>query len=199
MGWLFSHSDTRAQTIERLTKEQTYLKTVAKAAVGNTLYVVHEIKPGYRTGSGSKLYPGARFIAVYLLRPGGKHEGWGYKDMDESMGPSQRSCPLTLLDLVKDHEPISETAKEWREACRRFAEAKKGNRARLQPGVKFRLYGKGYEVCQRIGAAVIVRKDENGGIYKLANDQIASVSFLSEEEAKAADAIIESLDNGSAS
>jgi hypothetical protein len=29
-----------------------------------------------------------------------QYEGWGYKDLDESMGPYYFSCPLKYLDMV---------------------------------------------------------------------------------------------------
>lgn len=41
---------------------------------------------------------------------------FGYKDMEESMGPSERNCPEAILDLLTptDHE----FARRWRAACR---------------------------------------------------------------------------------
>ena len=41
---------------------------------------------------------------------------FGYKDMDESMGPYNYDCPDRILDLLTKTD--SESANEWREKCR---------------------------------------------------------------------------------
>jgi hypothetical protein len=48
---------------------------------------------------------------------------FGYKDMDETMGPCQHDCPAAILDLLT---PIdSEWANAWRQKCRaRLAKAR---------------------------------------------------------------------------
>jgi len=42
---------------------------------------------------------------------------FGYKDMDESMGPYMYNCPKTILDLLTDTPHMNDNAKEWRKAC----------------------------------------------------------------------------------
>jgi hypothetical protein len=42
---------------------------------------------------------------------------FGYKDMDESMGPYVTDCPASILDLLTPTD--SAYANEWREKCRR--------------------------------------------------------------------------------
>lgn len=60
---------------------------------------------------------------------------FGYKDMDESMGPVYYNCPARILDLLT--EPVNETAREWRQRCRE--RLKRKERARqLRPGVVVR-------------------------------------------------------------
>ena len=39
------------------------------------------------------------FIALDLIKNYGKNEGWGYKDMDETVEPMYYSCPLKYLEL----------------------------------------------------------------------------------------------------
>lgn len=57
-----------------------------------------------------------RFIALDLLECRGGC--WGYKDIDESMGPCEVNCPLSYLNLAGgDPEGY---AKEWRERVRAF-------------------------------------------------------------------------------
>jgi hypothetical protein len=87
MGWLFGWRD-RKSLIQHLTEpKDNWGKTLAKALVGNNMWVVHELNDG------------ERFIALYLLR-GGKNQDWGYKDMAESSGPFEVTCPLKFLDMV---------------------------------------------------------------------------------------------------
>jgi len=58
------------------------------------------------------------FACMFLVHIGtGRERGtYGYKDMDESMGPCYDRCPAKILDLLT--EPANETAAAWRAACR---------------------------------------------------------------------------------
>ena len=68
----------------------------------------------------------------------GRHDGeWGYKDMSESMGPSQAEAPLKLLALLSPLDPQAETyAARWRERVTAHHAARRG-RARIAPGDRF--------------------------------------------------------------
>jgi hypothetical protein len=52
------------------------------------------------------------------MKNGGFDYGWGYKSMDESMGPAYYTCPLSYLDMVP--MPDSPYAREWREKVREY-------------------------------------------------------------------------------
>ena len=52
---------------------------------------------------------------------------WGYKDMDETMGPYYYDCPKAILDMLTPTD--NDTANEWREACRRNMAEKRERRA----------------------------------------------------------------------
>jgi hypothetical protein len=112
MGWFYTEGLTRAQLVHHLTEpwigtdDKLHRVSLAHAAVGNTLYVVWEVQE-----------TGERWISVNLMRNNGSY-GWGYKDMTESMGPTECSCPLKFLDMVA--EPNSEYAKNWRERVRAY-------------------------------------------------------------------------------
>lgn len=74
------------------------------------------------------------YAAVETIRPDGSREVWaavflldfkpsardgltfGYKDMDESMGPNANRCPAKILDLLTPTD--REYANAWRERCR---------------------------------------------------------------------------------
>ena len=54
------------------------------------------------------------FAAVFLTsREAGK---WGYKDMDETMGPNEAQAPIKLIDLLSP--TTSQWARDWRQSCR---------------------------------------------------------------------------------
>ena len=109
MGWSFMSSmHSKAELIAHLTGPNLggKMKTVAKCVKGNVLWTVHEYleaSSGYPTGQ--------RWIGCYLM---GVDQGWwGYKDLDESCGPSDISCPLSYLDMVPC--PQGPYAAPWRE------------------------------------------------------------------------------------
>ena len=54
----------------------------------------------------------ASFICLFLLS---SYEGdWGYKPVDESMGPCHWDCPVSLIQQADP--PTTEYAAQWREA-----------------------------------------------------------------------------------
>ena len=56
------------------------------------------------------------FAAITLTRVDNKNYfNFAYKDMEESMGPCERNCPKSILDLLTPTD--SEYAKEWRKDC----------------------------------------------------------------------------------
>ena len=58
---------------------------------------------------------GPSFICLFKLS---SYDGdWGYKPIDESMGPVYHDCPLSLLDQADP--PTSEYATEWRTRVRK--------------------------------------------------------------------------------
>lgn len=57
---------------------------------------------------------GPSFICLFKLS---SYEGdWGYKDIDESMGPCACECPVSLLDQADP--PTNQYAAEWRARVR---------------------------------------------------------------------------------
>jgi hypothetical protein len=78
------------------------------------------------------------WAAMWLVHFGrGDERGtWGYKDMDETMGPYYHRCPAKILDLLT--EPLNEIAAEWREKCRETI-ASRGKAQGLRVGQCIRL------------------------------------------------------------
>ena len=60
------------------------------------------------------------FAAVFLTR---RHDGeWGYKEMDECVGPVEANAPRKLIKMLSPTS--SEWANQWRESCLRNATLK---------------------------------------------------------------------------
>ena len=128
MGWYYTVGGSRKEIIAELTAEQSrpnggYFKTIRKCTSGNTLWTVHESKVGDEIQT---------WIGCYLLANGGNHEGWGYKPMDESMGPYYFTCPLAYLDLapVVNEEWRKEVLAHWARRKERDAKRREIRRAR---------------------------------------------------------------------
>ena len=133
MGWTF-YTDRRVNTYaeERAEIEKlcTYTNPVRQCAlvkaskVGTTWYAAAKITGSdaapiedntYVTdGDGS-----ITFAAVFLTR---YDDGcWGYKDMEESMGPAQSQAPLSILDLLSELKDPNGYAYAWRQRRREWA------------------------------------------------------------------------------
>lgn len=114
MGWTFpNHTPTRKRLVDWLLEHQNEpgrYEIIDHSQRGNVLYTVfRNIAEDYR------------FIVVFLLEGPSvtsRYAGdfaWGYKDIDESMGPSVLGCPERLL---RQSDTQSRNACAWREACR---------------------------------------------------------------------------------
>lgn len=147
MGWLFTPDQTKKGMIAERTagwsskdrendKPSYIVCTCLKHCYrGNNfsgvLWTVWEVvRKNRETDAVEKI---DRFIGCDLLR---YQDGmWGYKDMEESMGPCYYSCPLGYLDMV----PVA--SEEWREGVREYHKKrtlsfkpKKGMRLKLYDG-----------------------------------------------------------------
>lgn len=147
MGWYFTDGQNhRSDLIAERVKSRDWTNddgTVVKMAAlkhcykggmrSGVLYVVWEQTRTPKTGAPES----KRFIEIDLLK---YHGGWGYKDMEESMGPVACSCPLSYLEMVPEQtcQPDCETCKkdscsrkwgrDWRGRVRAYHERKKAER-----------------------------------------------------------------------
>lgn len=154
MGWLVSMDPTkdRKRLVEEILgdfrrNEYPYPTLLDHSLRGNTLYMVlHNptrrpecvrVTPELNTHElrdhTYNLIGNYRFIAVYLLAGSrNRDEGWGYKSMDESMGPAVDDCPERLLKQSQVEDRYG-----WRERCRkkRKLQSQRRNWAKdLKPG-----------------------------------------------------------------
>ena len=148
MGWLI-YNDAPASIRDEIARLCTWESEAGRgypvhiSQKGNVWYaaVRNEITGGTRNGPGDferDAAGGYTFAAVFLTtRQGG---GWGYKDMDETMGPNEAQAPLKLLDLLSP--TTSEWALKWRQKCRDNAALtsrplKPGDVIRLEQPLRF--------------------------------------------------------------
>lgn len=93
MGWTYSTSwPTREVLLEYLRSDgrmgENY-ELVRSCAVGNNHWYVCRYKPD-----------NTMHIGLDLMSGGGRQHGWGYKALDETMGPGELNCPVAYIKLV---------------------------------------------------------------------------------------------------
>jgi hypothetical protein len=120
MGWLFSNNFNPNRRIE-LDKQFTWASETARcrvlksAMVGTTYYAAIEYTIE-ETGE-------RKVFAAVALTEASRDGGWGYKDMDETVGPYETRCPASILDLLSPTD--NQYALEWRQRCREYIARKK--------------------------------------------------------------------------
>lgn len=137
MGWLISyqklrHDETPDSYLRGLWAGMKGREIIASATVGNTWYAALRIE---REGK-----PVEIAALVYLFSRGKPGEGFGYKSMDETMGPCEAECPARILDLLTPTE--YEYAIAWRAQCRaNLANKAKASltRSAIKPGMRLKL------------------------------------------------------------
>ena len=152
MGWLFGW-DTRKQLVDHLCGDAG-VKTLKRRFVGNTLYTVHS----YKGTDGTVI----NFACVYLLKGrNGTRDGWGYKDIDESMGPYYYDFPVSWLDMLSPTD--SQSSKEWREHVRKRA----AKLAQMKVGTTWECAaGERYTIIERRSPSSLRVKDQFGFTWK---------------------------------
>ena len=122
MGWLFnSGCHTRQNIVDDLlgmySTNDWRVMAHGSTAYGRRLWMCVQHPESNR---------GKSFILLCLL---GVNDGyWGYKDVDESMGPYYYDCPAKVLKVADD--ATSKYAKEWREGVATYREQRKARRVR---------------------------------------------------------------------
>ena len=139
MGWLFRSGSTRKGLIaeriegwERTNPDGLVITSTCLAHCyrgGNFSGVLWSVWERTFTTNGVESSPKQRWIQCDLLRY--QQDAWGYKDIEESMGPYYFSCPLKYLGMV----PLAQFGgnAEWREQVieyhQRSAEKRRQRRA----------------------------------------------------------------------
>lgn len=125
MGWTWKYAsaykengkvDQKAECDKLFTKEFTVLKSCMK---GNVYYAAVK-----KTAEDGTKIVFAAVILTSLRNISGMN--FGYKEMEESMGPVETKCPTSILNLLTKTK--SEFALSWREQCRNYNENEKEKR-----------------------------------------------------------------------
>ena len=135
MGWSYTFKPSSMSVADFFKKEfkGEFGKVIGCAVKGmRTAYLAYEI-----TKDGERKV----FAFVCLLNYSKDHYNFGYKDMDESMGPYYYDCPKRILDLLTPTDNVN--ALEWRKEClKRLSEKDSLNSQRkvfetiMKPGLK---------------------------------------------------------------
>jgi hypothetical protein len=135
MGWLFTPGITRRSLIEERTKD--WQRTTDEGTHIAATCLAHCFRGGCFSGvlwsvwerntftEDDKLAkPTERWIACDRLQC--RSGVWGYKDMEESMGPFYYSCPLSYLELV----PVEKYGGHavWREKVKAYHTERRAKR-----------------------------------------------------------------------
>lgn len=162
MGWIFStRPATKAAFVKQLLHEQFSdgrWELIDQSLRGNNLWTL--VRP-----SAEESGP---FIVLFRLQ---RQDGcWGYKDMDESMGPYYYDCPLGFLDRAPEPEGHNRnhggTGRTWRDHVRDYHASQRqrqprprvGDVIRLDP-VRFPGYSNNYLVTADLGRKGVLLDD----------------------------------------
>ena len=157
MGWLFGWS-TRKDLVDHLCSGNG-VTTLKRKFVGNNMWAVQRNEE-----------LGITFAVLYLIKGNPRvysdPYNWGYKDVDETMGPCDTSFPEAWLDLLSHIE--SRYALDWRQAVRDRAARDR----RFKIGTKWKYGEHEYTVLERRSPTSFRVKDEWGDTYRMKLSQL---------------------------
>jgi hypothetical protein len=99
-----------------------------------------------------------------MAKHGGSYPYWGYKDIDETMGPVELSCPESYLTMCT--APESDYAYQWRQ--RVYKKAQKARRMKI--GTRWSLAGypgQVYTILKRINPQMFLVERLDGVINRI--------------------------------
>ena len=163
MGWLVrnnplpSYETTDSYLRAQVTSENDDVRheIIDSAFVGATWYAA--LRATWKTSKadycGKSYAAGTTYVVALVFLTSGGRARFGYKDMEESMGPCETECPTRILNLLTPFEQIPGASLDpqvnyaigWRQKCREHAAAKSGLTrkraaiAKLWAGAKIRL------------------------------------------------------------
>ena len=162
MGWTFGYSKPSEikQMVLNSFKETGYyeLIDIKSTQYGKHMWVAIKNKETNQS-----------IILLYLIQKNAGRDGWGYKDMDESMGPYVHDCPLELIE--KTTGDGREYSINWRKAVVEYHATRKHN-AKANIGDVVEVYGKKYKLIEKIRRSWRAESLENGRVYNIRPSQL---------------------------
>lgn len=171
MGWTVIPGSRRKEVIRDLKagweSERGVVRCLAAQYKGSpfkgVLYGVFESTPKPREGAPPGDLRPQRWLFVALLEYFRGHDGWGYKDMDETCHPYNYNCPEKYLAMAEEASPSSglcENARGYRDGVRAWHARRREaleRVKRLKPGDAFgsSATGRNYAFAGRRGNSVI--------------------------------------------
>lgn len=182
MGWMFQYgkpADVKAE-IERLCtwdSDRSLGRPLKVMNYGSTYYaaVKATLLDPLATCSDFELDDTRSYVfgAIFLTQI--SNGDWGYKDMDEAMGPNASRCPKGVLNLLSP--TTSENALRWRERCRRpRLQPKTGDRVRIKEA--WDPYGTDFEKIEYGRRRGVYRSLKTGTPVRLSRWQLNSAERL---------------------
>lgn len=164
MGWLFNFA-TKAALVEHLLSDRISSKFFRAdySLRGNRLWVLYQD----RNSAANCL------ICLYMLEymAGEGPYSWGYKSLEETMGPNATDCPERILAKSTCND---EYAVQWRAACRearRVANNQEKAKRALKPGDTFVYNGKPI-TFEGLSGGRIIGVNENGQRFRYKTGRI---------------------------
>ena len=135
MGWLYQNEPLRHEKpVDYFRRELTFSRDGMSSTVLDAAAVRGTVYAAVRNTNYP--VPGADYVyCAVILFKNNERDGFGYKDMCESMGPCEVDCPDRIMKLLTPVEQIpnpSYTA-DWRERVAAAKERRKTT-AKLKPG-----------------------------------------------------------------
>lgn len=185
MGWLWMHKPKGMKVADFLINYSGALRWTDSPCTYRVLdHSIVGLKTFYAAVEQVHKETGERRVwaAVFLLGycPKSEHN-FGYKDMDESMGPWETECPERILDLLTPTE--SGYANDWRTRCRAYHAARRA-RPKIEVGDTLKYGGRAYKVGSRAGRSWLIY-DADGLRYRMTDARARRAEILKKESSHA--------------
>lgn len=180
MGWTYYHKDHGRTAADEVRDHLTWESDISSYRALDVAVV--KLRTAYAAVEQITKATGERKVwaAVFLLGYAPNDEyNFGYKDMDESMGPCECDCPERILNLLTD-PPLNEWAAQWRERCRANLAKRQATRGLVKTGHTYELARSLsmrdgatlsiVTVVKRRGSAWICTSKDSWGLYRLTQE-----------------------------
>lgn len=190
MGWTYSHK-RRGQSVKEFFQESGVFKginghefEILKMKTVKMRECYCAVK--YRSPEGKENVFGLVILLHYAPRD---YHNFGYKEIEESMGPYQCNCPEDILDLLSETD--NKNALNWREQCRKNAK-KRASKRKLKDGTLIRLdhelkFTNGDRVKEfiyrKIGRKTRFENPRSGQMYRITGFDRMNFEIIEHEQA----------------